>query len=114
MTDGQDSGLLAQRIGDSVPRWMLTVVLWALAGILSFYGSTRYNEGRLLATDERIAAITYRVTQLEQNSISRYEHTDLIKRMDTIDTNQRRMDEKLDSVLIRMNGGDGGNGGRRR
>jgi len=86
---------------------MLTVVLWALAGVLSFYGSTRYNEGRLLATEERITAVAARVTLLEANSVSRFERDDLNRRIESIDANQRRMNEKLDMLLMR-NGRNGG------
>jgi hypothetical protein len=114
VSDGQDLGLLERKVGDSVPRWMLTVVLWALAGILSFYGSTRYNEGRLLATEERINAIgarqvinERRITDLEHGSITRPEHEDLLRRIENIDT-------KLDSVLMRIRDGESnGDRGRR-
>lgn len=89
-------------VGSSVPRWLLTVVLWGLAGVMTFYGSVRFNDGARQALEERLNSQSARIAALEQRSISKPEHEDLIKRMDTFEENQREMNHKIDELILRL------------
>jgi hypothetical protein len=96
-------------IGNNTPRWLLTVVLWALAGLLTFYGNVRYNEGARLATEAKMEALSQRITYndgrvatLEQRSISRQELSDLLSRIESIDLEQKRMNDRIDTLILKL------------
>ena len=103
----KDQGRLL--VGNSIPRWIFAILTWVLGGVLMFYGNVRYNEGRQLATDVKIEALSQRITYndgrvaaLEQRSISRQEHSDLIARMDSIDLEQKRMNDRIDALILKL------------